>query len=64
MLKEFRGHTSFVNGALYSADGTRIISCSADSTVRVWDSRSCDCTFVMRCVDAWCVGRGEGCACV
>ena len=43
LLKEFRGHTSYVNRAIYSADGSRVISVSSDSTVKVWDAKSCDC---------------------
>jgi WD40 repeat-containing protein SMU1 len=33
MLKEMRGHASYVNDARYSADGARIISASSDGTV-------------------------------
>lgn len=48
MLKEFRGHTSYVNSAIYSHDGSQVISASSDATVRVWDAKSCDCTLVFR----------------
>jgi len=34
-LKEFRGHTSYVNCAIYSLDSHTIISASSDGTVRV-----------------------------
>ena len=42
MLKEFRGHTSYVNDAIYSSDGSQVISCSSDATVRIWDGKSCE----------------------
>jgi WD40 repeat-containing protein SMU1 len=42
MLKEFRGHTSYVQGVLFSQDGSQVISCSSDATVRVWDAKSCE----------------------
>uniref|UniRef100_A0A7R9Z0B9 WD40 repeat-containing protein SMU1 n=1 Tax=Chlamydomonas euryale TaxID=1486919 RepID=A0A7R9Z0B9_9CHLO len=48
MLKEFRGHTSYVNDAIYSADGSQVISCSSDATVRVWDAKTCECVGAFR----------------
>ena len=42
MLKEFVGHTSYVNDAIYSPDGSQIISAASDATVRIWDGKSCD----------------------
>lgn len=35
-LKEFRGHSSFVNEATFTQDGHYIISASSDGTVKVW----------------------------
>lgn len=43
MLKELRGHKSFVTSSALSPDGSRIISGSSDGTVRVWDAKSADC---------------------
>eukprot|EP00842_Homolaphlyctis_polyrhiza_P003194 jgi/Hompol1/3876/HPOL_003386-RA len=43
MLKEFRGHTSYVNRAIYSADESRVISGSSDGTLRIWDAKSAEC---------------------
>lgn len=34
-LKEFKGHTSFVNTAIFAPDGQRILSGSSDGTVKV-----------------------------
>ncbi|KAJ3092451.1 Serine/threonine-protein kinase smu1 [Quaeritorhiza haematococci] len=34
-IKEFRGHTSFVNDAVFSIDGTRVISASSDGAVKL-----------------------------
>ena len=34
-LKEFRGHNSFVNHAIFSSDNHQIISCSSDGTIKV-----------------------------
>ena len=35
LLKEFRGHTSYVNNAIFTSDGTRVITASSDCTVKV-----------------------------
>ena len=39
-LKEFRGHTSFVNEAIFSPDGHNIISASSDGTVKIWNTKT------------------------
>ncbi|XP_052113431.1 suppressor of mec-8 and unc-52 protein homolog 1 isoform X2 [Arachis duranensis] len=38
MLKEFRGHTSYVNDAIFTTDGSRIITASSDCTVKGGDA--------------------------
>ncbi|PNW88232.1 hypothetical protein CHLRE_01g020400v5 [Chlamydomonas reinhardtii] len=48
MLKEMRGHTSFVNDVIWGADGSQVISASSDATVRVWDAKSCECVQAFR----------------
>ncbi len=40
LLKELRGHASFVNCAAYTADEAGIITAGADGTLRFWDSRT------------------------
>lgn len=42
-LKEFRGHLTFVNCALYLPDNTRVVTGSADGKVKVWDAKTQDC---------------------
>ena len=36
-LKVLEGHTSWVQGVTFLAQGTRLASVGADSTVRMWD---------------------------
>jgi WD40 repeat protein/serine/threonine protein kinase/tetratricopeptide (TPR) repeat protein len=39
-LSTLKGHTRWVRAAAWSPDGTRILSCSTDSTAKVWDASS------------------------
>lgn len=43
MLKEFKGHTSFVNEVTFSPDGHSILSASSDGTVKVWSLKTTEC---------------------
>ena len=38
VLRTFMGHTQSVTDLAYSRDGMRIVSCSYDGTMRVWDA--------------------------
>ncbi|KAJ2830485.1 hypothetical protein IWW50_000243 [Coemansia erecta] len=44
MLKEFRGHTAPVTGAIFSKDMASVISTSDDGSVRIWDASTATCT--------------------
>ncbi|OAJ36367.1 hypothetical protein BDEG_20546 [Batrachochytrium dendrobatidis JEL423] len=46
-LREFRGHASFVNRAVFSTDMSRVISGSSDGTVKIWDAKSADCLVTL-----------------
>ena len=39
-LRSFYGHTGGVNDACFNPDGTRVVSCGYDATIRIWDSHS------------------------
>lgn len=43
VLKEFKGHTSFVNEAIFTADGHYIISASSDGTIKIWNIKTTEC---------------------
>lgn len=47
-LKEFRGHSSFVNSALYTRDNSQVITASSDGTVRMWDAKTTECLNSIR----------------
>lgn len=48
VLKEFRGHTSYVNHAIYLGSGQQILSASSDGTVSIWDAKTTECTRKIR----------------
>ncbi|PWZ32661.1 Suppressor of mec-8 and unc-52 1 [Zea mays] len=48
MLKEFRGHSSYVNYAIFTTDGSRVITASSDCTVKVWDTKTTDCLHTFK----------------
>lgn len=43
LLKEFVGHTGFVNDVVFSSDGRHVLSGSADGSVRIWSTRTAEC---------------------
>ncbi|XP_077286262.1 smu1 spliceosomal factor [Arctopsyche grandis] len=47
-LKEFRGHSSFVNEVVFTPDGHTLLSASSDGTVKVWSVKSTECTNTFR----------------
>ncbi|ORZ38801.1 WD40-repeat-containing domain protein [Catenaria anguillulae PL171] len=40
MLKEFRGHTSFVNSITFNSDESKLFSGSSDGHVKIWDAKT------------------------
>ncbi|KRT78182.1 translation initiation factor eIF2A, partial [Oryctes borbonicus] len=48
MLKEFRGHTSFVNEVIFTQDGHNILSASSDGTVKVWSIKTTECVNTIK----------------
>jgi len=45
-LKDFSGHRSFVNSIIQFDDGEKILSCSSDGTIRLWNFKSLSCERV------------------
>ncbi|KAJ1920828.1 hypothetical protein H4219_001064 [Mycoemilia scoparia] len=43
MLKEYRGHTTYVNTAIFKPDMTQIISGSSDGSIKIWDYKTTNC---------------------
>ena len=48
VLKEFRGHASFVNEAVFTPDGHGVLSGSSDGSVKVWSVRTGECTATLK----------------
>ena len=47
-LRELRGHTSFVNSAIFGLEKDQVISASSDGTVKVWMLDVCALTSLWR----------------
>ena len=47
-LKEFRGHSSYVNCVVWGKDNVHIFSGSSDGSVKVWDARTTECVLTIR----------------
>ncbi len=43
LLKEFTGHTGFVNDVAFTLDGPHVLSGSSDGSVRIWSVRTTEC---------------------
>lgn len=47
-LKEFRGHSSYVNCGIFTKDHLSIMTGSSDGTVKIWDSKTSECLNTFR----------------
>jgi WD40 repeat-containing protein SMU1 len=43
LIKEFVGHTSFVNDAVFSIDTHNVLSVSSDGSVKLWNVKTTEC---------------------
>jgi WD40 repeat protein len=53
VLRQMADHTSAVFGCAFSPDGSRLLSCSADGTVRVWNTDTGECLQVFSGFPIW-----------
>jgi WD40 repeat protein len=47
------GHTSTIRAASFSYDGKKIVSCSYDSTIKIWNSESGTCELTLKGHTSW-----------
>lgn len=40
VISTLRGHTNYIQEAIFSTDGTTVVTSSSDGTVRLWDTKS------------------------
>ncbi|KAI9329230.1 WD40 repeat-containing protein SMU1 [Zopfochytrium polystomum] len=57
-IKEFRGHVSFVNDAVFVHDGSKVISASSDGTAKFWDVKTAECLATLTLHDGQAVTSG------
>ncbi|KAL1440533.1 hypothetical protein MTO96_009389 [Rhipicephalus appendiculatus] len=52
LLKEFRGHTSFVNDVIFTPESHHLLSASSDGTVKLWSVKSTECLSTFKSLGA------------
>lgn len=48
LIKEFAGHKSFVNDAIYSMDAHNVLSASSDGTIKIWNIKTTECMHTFK----------------
>ncbi|KAI8082880.1 WD40-repeat-containing domain protein [Halteromyces radiatus] len=48
LIKEFKGHTSFINSIMYINNDSNILSASSDGTIKLWNVESTECLSTIR----------------
>ena len=48
-----KGHSNWVNSAVFSSDGAHIVSVSSDHTARIWDRATGECEAVLTGYSNW-----------
>lgn len=48
LIKEFSGHSSFVNDAVYSIDTHNVLSASSDGTIKIWNIKTTECIHTFK----------------
>lgn len=52
LIKEFVGHSSFVNDVIFSVDNHNIISASSDGTIKIWNIKTTECMSTLKPIGA------------
>ncbi|KAI9296575.1 hypothetical protein K502DRAFT_347921 [Neoconidiobolus thromboides FSU 785] len=46
-IKQFTGHTSFVNGCVMNFDNTKVLSVGSEGVIRIWDYKTSECLKII-----------------
>ncbi len=52
LIKEFVGHTSFVNDLVFSFDAHNILSASSDGTIKLWNIKTTECVSTFKSLNS------------